>query len=612
MSASYFSSLRLRRLINQQDNTAFMLTESLFNDRRPHIFTDFHAILTFNYGNDVNSFFEKIETFLSRGYWVCGYFTYEFGYFLEPALRYLPQDSDGVFAWLGVSKKPLAVRGYEKQDYGKRQFDIKNIRASISANDYAAQIEKIKYFLEEGQTYQVNYTFKNKFEVEGSIFDFYESLKRVQPSALGAAVNNGRDMILSFSPELFFRIENRIIQARPMKGTAARGSTPQQDEINKQQLSRSSKTRAENIMIVDLLRNDLGRIAEKVRVKKLFEIEKHRTLYQMTSTIEARLRREAEIKDIFSSLFPCGSVTGAPKIRTMQIIKEIEPQNRGVYTGAIGYFSPRKQACFSVAIRTISLRGRKAEMGIGGGIVYDSCAKDEYAEAVLKSKFLREEFPEFSLIESILWDGEKGYFLLERHLKRLKQSCNYFSVPLDASAVKNKLKILEESLVRSRSKQWKIRVLVNIAGKISIEKEVLTQQLLPVKIKVSSVRVNPDNEFLYHKTTHRKIYEQELKLARQEGFFEVIFLNDRNELTEGAVSNIFIEKNAVMATPAVKSGLLAGVLRGYLLDREKVFEKTLYLDDIRCADRIYIGNSVRRLVPAVVFSLSKAGLYSII
>jgi para-aminobenzoate synthetase/4-amino-4-deoxychorismate lyase len=348
-------------------------------------------------------------------------------------------------------------------------------------------------------------------------------------------------------------------------------------------------------MIVDLLRNDLGRIAKKVWVPKLFAVEQYRTLNQMTSTISATLKENIKIKDIFTALFPCGSVTGAPKIKTMQIIKTLEKEPRGIYTGAIGYISPKKGACFNVAIRTVALSGKKGEMGIGGGIVYDSIEKCEYREALLKAKFLIEKFPSFSLIESILWDN--GYFLLGLHLRRLRKSADYFSVPLDLKKLKNDLRILGKSL---NGEKFKIMVLVNLEGQIYIKKEELNQVKLPVKVKISTQRINPRNVFLYHKTTQRDLYEKERLKAQQEGFFEVIFLNTNEELTEGSISNVFLKKDKFLYTPPVKCGLLPGVLREKLLKGGKAKEKTVTLNDLLAADKIYIGNSVRGLLYAQI------------
>jgi para-aminobenzoate synthetase/4-amino-4-deoxychorismate lyase len=315
----------------------------------------------------------------------------------------------------------------------------------------------------------------------------------------------------------------------------------------------------------------------------------------MTSTIQAKLRNDITVKEIFSAIFPSGSVTGAPKIKTMQLIKNLEKEPRCIYTGAIGYISPERNMCFNVAIRTISVTGDKGQMGIGGGIVYDSEAKNEYTEALLKSKFLTQKFSKFSLIESMLWQKDKGYFLLEEHLKRLKNSGNYFSIPVNLNKIRQALKTLEKRL---NDEKFKIRILVSGLGQFKIENEPLEDIDEPVKLKVSHCRINPQDIFLYHKTTQRKLYDEELGKARKKGFFEVSFLNIHEEVTEGSISNIFVKKGGILYTPPLKCGLLPGILRENLIKRGKAKEKVIKLADFLKADNIYIGNSVRGLLSA--------------
>ncbi|MGE5197937.1 MAG: aminotransferase class IV, partial [Deltaproteobacteria bacterium] len=304
-----------------------------------------------------------------------------------------------------------------------------------------------------------------------------------------------------------------------------------------------------------------------------------------------------KIKDIFTALFPCGSVTGAPKIKTMEIIKGLEKEERGIYTGAIGYISPQRDACFNVAIRTLLLEGKKGEMGIGGGIVADSVGKYEYEEALLKARFLTDGFPEVSLIESILWESGKRFFLLSPHLKRLKSSCAYFSIQLDLNKLKCDLKNMAEELGKGK---WKVRVLIDPRGKINIAWERLEEIRAPVKIKISGTKVDSRNIFLYHKTDRRGFYETELRRARRAGFFETVFLNTKGEVTEGSFTNIFVEKLNHLYTPPVKCGLLPGVLRAHLLRKKAVQEKILHLEDILQADKLYVGNSVRGLLEAEI------------
>ena len=567
---------------NLENNTSFL-------------FVNFKEILTFKSSDSLNSFFRRLENYSKKGYWLAGYFSYEFGYFLEKAHCHLKGKSKTSLAWIGVCKKPIEIR--RKSNFpllSKSSYKIKNIRPNISQREYDKKIQRIKHYLEQGLTYQINFTFKEKFDFCGNILDLYLDLRRIQPTPYSSLIDTGKEKILSLSPELFFRINKGKIIARPMKGTTKRGVTDKEDSKVKADLRTSKKIRAENLMIVDLLRNDLGRISKLVRAPKLFNIEKHRTLYQMTSTVEGKLRKNLRLKEIFSSLFPCGSVTGAPKIKTIELISKLEKEPRGIYTGAIGYVSPEGKSCFNVAIRTIYLKNNKGELGIGGGIIYDSKAKAEYEEALLKAKFFRDSLIRAGLIESILWDRKKGYYLLDLHLKRLKKSSRHFFIPYKEKEIKKKL----EKIFAKEFKNLKIRLVLRADGKIVIEKETIKKIKTPVKIRISSKRINSKDAFLYHKTTKRVFYDRERKEGLGKGYFETIFLNERNELTEGTITSLFILKNKKLYTPSSQSGLLPGILREHFLKQGKAKEKILYLKDIKEADKIYVGNSVRGLIRA--------------
>jgi para-aminobenzoate synthetase/4-amino-4-deoxychorismate lyase len=606
MGTIAFSEGELERLLRPHLSSPFVFLDAASPDKEnktSFLFTGFREMFVFNRGDDVDKFFRKAEGLLRKGYWLSGYFSYEFGYWLEPALYHLRQKAGTPLVWLGACKKPLLIdRGSRYWDPQDRQpsYSIKDIRPDISRREYFSKIKRIKERIEQGLTYETNFTFKIKFGFRGDILDLYLDLRRAQPTPYSALINTGRCAVLSLSPELFFRQEGRNITTRPMKGTFNRGFTTEQDMRNVEQFKADKKIKAENLMIVDLLRNDLGRVCERVRVPRLFEIERHPTLYQMTSTVDGRLRDGAGIKDIFLSLFPSGSVTGAPKIKTMEIIRDLEKEPRGVYTGAIGYISPFKSACFNVAIRTAFIKDGKGELGVGGGIVYDSSEAAEYDEALLKAKFLTEAPARFSLIETILWERGRGYYLLGLHIARLRDSCGYFSIPLDVRRLGARLKKLEKGMGRGR---WRARVLVSQRGEIETEKEPLKNIEAPIRVKISSQRIDPYTIFLYHKTTRRDLYDKERVKARKAGFFESIFLNTRGEMTEGAITNIFILKNGKLYTPPVKCGLLPGVLRAHLLKEGKAREKVIYRKDILEADKVYIGNAVRGLLEADTSSL---------
>lgn len=563
------------------------------------LFSDFEEILVFNHNDNPDKFFKKAQTALNKGFWLCGCLSYEFGYHLEPALYSLREKTYLPLVWLGVCKKPLIIKREFYRLFPEKQvfsYTVTNIRPNISRKEYYRGIKSIKEFIEKGLTYETNFTFKIKFDFKGDTLGFYLDLRNAQPTAYMAMVNTGSEQIISFSPELFFRRRGNQIITRPMKGTISRGVSVEDDKDKLRELKESVKIRAENLMITDLLRNDLGKFCENVAAPALFNTERHRTLYQMTSTVEGKLKGRLKLKEMFSALFPSGSVTGAPKIKTMEIIKRIEKEPRGIYTGAIGFMSPLKKSCFNVAIRTILIKDGKGELGVGGGIVYDSAPENEYEEALLKGRFLTKGVPRFSLIETMLWEEKKGYFLSELHLKRLKNSCSYFSIPIDIAGLKKRLKELEKNMKAGR---WRVRVLARLDGQLETDRFLLDGDFnSPVRIRVSRKRINPRDIFLYHKTTNRKLYDKERKIACGEGFFDVLFLNEENQITEGAITNIFALKRKKLYTPPVSCGLLGGVLRESLVAAGRAEEKILYLEDITDADKLYVGNSVRGLLEA--------------
>ncbi|MGA7343593.1 MAG: chorismate-binding protein, partial [Terracidiphilus sp.] len=367
-------------------------------------------------------------------------------------------------------------------------------------------------------------------------------------------------------------------------------------------LRNDPKNRSENVMIVDLERNDLGRLAEfgSVRAEKLFTVERYPTLWQMTSTVTAELRAGVGFEQIFRALFPCGSITGAPKVRAMQLIAQIEDAPRGVYTGAIGFFSPRRTV-FNVAIRTLELEGQSGAMGAGSGIVIDSDPADEYRECLLKAEFLTRSSartpPEFSLVETMLWDS--GFPLLELHLDRLLDSAEYFDFACQRAEVQAALEAYARGFAAhgiEREAARKVRLLLNREGEFTISDERLSQsgEGRAGRVRLARVRTDPADAMLFHKTTHRPVYARAFEQAARDGFDDVLFLNLRGELTEGAISNVFLEKDGCWLTPPVECGLLAGVYRRHLLEtRAEVQERVLFPGDLLLADAIYLTNAVR-------------------
>lgn len=457
---------------------------------------------------------------------------------------------------------------------------------------HATVVRRIKDYLAHGHSYQVNYTFPLQATFAGDPWPFFVDLATAQQGEHAAFIDTGRFAVCSASPELFFQLDGECLITRPMKGTAARGRTLAEDEARMADLRQSVKNRAENLMIVDMLRNDLGRVAEtgSVAVPRLFAVERYPTLLQMTSTVTARTR--APVVEILASLFPCASITGAPKVRTMQIIREQEPQPRGVYTGAIGWIGPQRRARFNVAIRTVLIDRDlgQASYGVGGGVVWDSDAGDEYAECLLKARVLAARQPPFQLLEALLWEPDSGYFLLEAHLARLADTALYFKVPLDRPAVEARLSELATTL----STASKIRLLVKRNGAFTLEVVSLTQEASPPPVRVGLAQRPVDSNaiWLYHKTTRREIYDD--ARASRPDCDEVILWNERGELTEASTANLVLDLDGERFTPPVTSGLLAGTLRDWLLTTGHLRERILTPSDLRTARHVYLINSVRK------------------
>jgi para-aminobenzoate synthetase/4-amino-4-deoxychorismate lyase len=478
---------------------------------------------------------------------------------------------------------------------GNGNFFISELQPEMSVEEYLEKVKKIRHYLHEGETYQVNFTYRLLAKFAGSEMSLFDRLCSAENAPYAAYIDCGRYAILSISPELFFHRKGRSIRTKPMKGTMPRDDDPMRDRENLSRLKNSQKDISENLMIVDLLRNDLGKISVpgSVVAPSLFTVEKYRTVYQMTSEIRSTLCEDICMKDVMGSLFPCGSVTGAPKIRSMQIIDELERSPRDIYTGSIGYLTPDGEAVFNVAIRTAVIdRERKTlRYGTGGGIVYDSTPEDEYEESRTKSFFIRSVRPTFRLIETILYEREGGLFLLAEHMKRLKGSAAYFRFPFDGSEIVKKIDRAVREVDRPRIK---IRVLLGPDGEI----EVSATELPPPahgttrRVKVYRSPIDRDDIFRYHKTTVRDLFENALRDHPEVD--DLVFLNREGEVTETSIANIVVEKDGRHITPPVSSGLLPGTFREKLLQDGAIEEMVLTSEDLGGADRIYLINSVRK------------------
>jgi para-aminobenzoate synthetase/4-amino-4-deoxychorismate lyase len=538
---------------------------------------------------------ENIASAVREGMHAAGFVSYEAASALDSSLS-TRKAADFPLLWFGVYKRRSSVSPLEKfESFRHYSYELSKWQPSMTSEEYRRAVERIRDYIAAGDIYQVNFTLREECLFTGDVRALFLDLCRSQPTHYSAFIDLDRYSILSTSPELFFQLKNGVLTVRPMKGTARRGTGTAEDAEIVAQLQRNEKERAENLMIVDLLRNDLGRVSENgsVTVNSLFDVETFETVHQMTSTISSRLREDVGLVDLFRALFPCGSITGAPKKRSMEIIAEMEDSPRGLYTGCIGFISPgMRHAAFSVAIRTVVIdkEAGTGELGVGSGITWYSAADAEFDECLAKGLFAQNIPPEFALLESLLFEEDTGYFLLERHLERLSNSAIYFRVSFDLDSVRSALEKSSQSITGSS----KVRLILSRTGSVSIEIEPLCGEYNAAGscIAFADTRVASGDPFLYHKTSNRELYRRELE--RRHDCLDVIFLNERGEVTEGANNNIVIRKDGLLLTPTQTSGLLPGTFRAQLLETRVIEERVITRSDVELADEIYLINSVRK------------------
>jgi para-aminobenzoate synthetase/4-amino-4-deoxychorismate lyase len=528
-----------------------------------------------------------------------GFIAYEVAPAFDSALV-VKEDGAFPLVWFGLYEKPeevsLPLMQASHQDYPLTW------QSSVRRDAYNNDIEKIKHYIEVGDTYQVNFTFRLRSPFRDDPWPFFVALAGAQDASYSAFVNTQGWIVCSASPELFFQLDDNELISRPMKGTAPRGLMQHDDVKQAEWLYHSEKDRAENVMIVDMVRNDMGRIAKtgSVHWDSLYEVEKYPTVWQMTSTVRART--ETGLCEILKALFPPASITGAPKPRTMEIIAELEQTPRRIYTGTVGFWMPGRKAQFNVAIRTVLIDKTQdeAEYGVGGGIVWDSIDQMEFEECRTKARILTQRVPDFSLLESILWTPDEGYFLLPYHLARLQDSAAYFSYSADMDAVRDTLASFARTLPKNAHK---VRLLVAKDGGITIQSESLAESLgdaatHPQRCCLAPEPVDSANPFLYHKTTNRSVYEQ--AMGSCPGYADVILWNEKGEVTESCIANIVVELEGELYTPPIRCGLLPGTYRAYLLEQGKVKERVLAVEDLAQSPHVYLISSVRKQREVIV------------
>ncbi len=577
-------------------------------------FTRPHRVIQIDTLNDVIPALHEIEDLIKINGWrAAGFLSYEAAPAFDQA--HLTHPTTGFpLLWFGLYSPPRVISLPEPDSAQPTLSWL----PTVDRNTYDSAIAQIKDQIAEGRTYQVNYTMRLQADFNIDAWNFFLHLAQTQNNH-AAYIDTGRYVICSASPELFFQLDGETISCRPMKGTRPRGRTTLEDAEQARALREAKKDRAENIMIVDMIRNDLGRIARigSVQANELFTVEKYPTLWQMTSTVTAKT--DASLTEIFTALFPCASITGAPKVSTMRIISELETSPRKLYTGSIGHIAPARKATFNVAIRTVVIdrATQTAEYGVGGGIVWDSTSTDEYAEALLKARVLTEPTPAFALLETILWTRAESFFLREKHIARLLDSASYFDFPVSESPrwssspagssrgisrpplPKEIINTYLDEISSQFTSPQRVRVLLDKDGTLLCEAKPFqpSEGQPPLKVCLAKEPIDSGNVFLYHKTTHRDIYAS----ARKDfpNYDDVLLFNENNELTEFTIGNLVVEMDGKLFTPPLTCGLLAGTFRAHLLETSQVKEKIIQVEELKDCANVFLVNSVRKWQRAI-------------
>ncbi|MGB5532389.1 MAG: chorismate-binding protein [Acidimicrobiia bacterium] len=579
--------------------------------RRSAVFTDQVGEIVATTVDEVVPALTRVEDATATGLWAVGYVGYEAAPAFDPKLAVRSRRSGSIHAdlplvWFGLfTSRVLNPR----PDSGLGEYELTAWRWVDARACYESAVETIRDHIAAGDVYQVNFTTRLRATFSGDPVAFYHDLAAAQSGGYGTYLDTGRYRIASASPELFFDRHpvyggrDRLV-TRPMKGTAPRGRWSAEDVVRRRVLETSEKERSENLIIVDLIRNDLGRIADfgTVAVEDLMAIERYDTVWQMTTTVVGSVDPATPLVEVLAGLFPSGSVTGAPKVRVMQMIRDLETEPRGVYTGAIGFVAPSggpgPRASFSVGIRTVVIDGESgdAEYGIGGGVTFDSDPQSEYEEAALKSRILTHGRSDFELVETMRWGPATGWFWLDLHLDRLESSAHYFGVPVQRELLIERL----NAEVDGRGESL-VRVSVNRGGRVNISvRPHGGGERRPVVVAIDTEPVDSSSPFLYHKTTRREVYEE--RRQRHPTADDVLLVNEREELTESTIANVAVKLGGQWCTPPIDAGCLPGVYRHVLLERGDLIERTIRLSDLERREGIALLNSVRQWRDAVVAS----------
>jgi para-aminobenzoate synthetase/4-amino-4-deoxychorismate lyase len=539
---------------------------------------------------------QRVRDELGRGRHVAGFLRYEAGYALEAAVGDLDPGEQPLL-WFGVFDSFELLSSRELAEWLPDPDDAR-VGAPVPRIDRGKYVEgalQVREHLFAGDFYQANLTFGCDVAVGGDPLAAYARLRDGARAGWGGVVRHPDGWILSLSPEQFFSVRDGLVEARPMKGTAPRRVGPAADAEEARNLAADPKQRAENLMIVDLLRNDLARISEtgSIAVPELFAVESYPTVHQMVSRVRAKLREGLSAVDVIETIFPCGSITGAPKISAMRHLAALEREPRGAYTGSMGWIEPGGDAAFNVLIRSLEFKDgdRTARLGLGSGLVADSIAADEWDECLLKGAFVNRAAEPADLIETMRFDPEDGIVELDRHLERLRQSAVALGFEFDRHGARNEL----QAATFGKKSLMIARLLLSSTGTMAIELKPLEQPDLPVAVAIRRLPVEADDPRLKYKTTDRRFYDQ---ARRDSGAFEVVFTDAEDFLTEGSFTNLFVEQDGLLSTPPLGRGVLPGILRAKLIDEGKAVERDLRVEDL--TDGFFVGNIARGLLPATL------------
>lgn len=550
------------------------------------IFSNPVDIITTNIPDEVLLCLEEVKKAVNNGFYAAGFVSYEASYPLFQLKKNMATDFP--LLWFGIFRQP----SFRPLHNTRSDYSIDEWKMKIDKETYLKNVNDILKQIHSGKIDQVNYTVPFEAGFNGDSFSYYERLKRAQRAKYCAYLRFDNFDVLSLSPELFFAVNDQTVTLKPMKGTIARGKSYEEDVNNRKRLAQSIKNKMENDMIATMMQKELERIADDTQLSERCQIEKYPTVYQLTSTIQGKLKRGIDAVEVFKAIFPSGSITGLPKRESIELIANYENEARGVYCGAIGYFTPQGEAMFNVPIRTLTIdkKTKIARYFAGGGITARSKPLEEFHEMLTKTKILTTYDRPFQLLETMLL--ENGEIFLETyHVNRLQRSADYFDIPFRLDDVKNHLFELKRAGLKGK---WRIRLLVDINGNVTLEREPL-KPLMKRAVLLAKKPIDSKNVFLYHKTTERTVFESFREQLPGDAL-DMLLWNELGEITEFTIGNVVIQKDGELFTPPVSSGLLPGTFRQYLLDRGKIKERKLYIEDLQNIDKMWLINSVRKWV----------------